>query len=79
MPTTARQIDVLTPEEVRLLIDLSSRRSPTGVRGRALIALLYGSGLRISEALALRPKDVDLDGCAVRVHDGKGGRARTAT
>ncbi len=44
-------------------------------RDRALIALLYRSGLRVSEALALYPKDVE--GGAVRVLRGKGGRSRT--
>ena len=36
-----RDIDILSPEEVRQLIDLLSRRSPTGIRSRALIALCF--------------------------------------
>jgi site-specific recombinase XerD len=36
-----------------------SRRAPTGIRNRALLAVLFRSGLRISEALALYPKDLD--------------------
>ena len=75
---TLREIDILSPEEVHTLIHLVSRRSPTGVRNRALLAVLYGAGLRIAEALALRPKDVDLDRLTVRVHRGKGSKARTA-
>ena len=71
MPTH-REIDVLSPDEVRALMDACSRRAPTGIRHRALIALLYGSGLRISEALSLRPKDLDLDALTVTVHSGKG-------
>ena len=67
-----REIDVLSPEDVRALMDACSRRAPTGIRHRALIALLYGSGLRISEALAIRPKDLDLDALTVTVHSGKG-------
>ena len=70
--STHREIDVLSPDEVRRLMDACSRRAPTGVRHRALIALLYGSGLRISEALSLRPKDLDLDALTVTVHSGKG-------
>lgn len=77
-PEPCREIDILAPEEVRLLLDLCSRRSPTGIRNRALIAVLYGSGLRIAEALALMPKDVHLDDPAtIRVHRGKGNKART--
>ncbi|MHC4404387.1 MAG: hypothetical protein ACYTG0_32430, partial [Planctomycetota bacterium] len=35
-----------------------SKRAPTGIRNRALIAILYRGQLRISEALALKPKDL---------------------
>ena len=73
-----REIDVLSPDEVRVLLDLCSRRSPTGTRNRALIAVLYGAGLRIAEALALLPKDVHLDDPpSIRVHRGKGNKPRT--
>jgi integrase len=41
------------------------------------VAVLYRSGLRVREALALDVKDIDLDACAVRVLRGKGGRSRT--
>jgi len=53
-----------------------SRRGPSGTRNRALIVLLYRTGLRIAEALALSLKDVDPDAGAVRVLRGKGGKAR---
>jgi integrase/recombinase XerD len=67
----------LTPDEVRALINATSRRASSGVRLRALIAVMYGSGLRISEALALKPKDVSTTGCYIRVLDGKNGDYRT--
>lgn len=73
-----REIDLLDPEEVRHLMAACSRRAPTGIRNRALIALLYGSGLRVGEAIALRPKDLDLDGLAVTVQAGKGDKRRVA-
>jgi site-specific recombinase XerD len=67
-----------TPEpldaaEVLAIMDQCSRRAPTGIRDRALIALMYRTGLRISEALALRPSDVDHDRRTVTVRNGKGG------
>jgi len=53
------------------------RHAPTGLRNRALIALLYRTGLRINEALSLYPKDLELTDGSVRVLNGKGGRSRT--
>ena len=57
----------LTPGEVAAMLDACSRKAPTGIRNRALLTLLYRSGLRVSEALALRPADVDLDKHAIRL------------
>ncbi len=69
--------EVLTEEEVSKLMRACSHRAPTGIRNRALIALLYRSGLRINEALLLYSKDLELDKGAIRVLNGKGGRSRT--
>ncbi len=67
----------LTPDEVRALIRACSPRAPTGIRNRALVVVLYRGGLRIAEALALMPKDLDRGAGTVRVLNGKGKRART--
>lgn len=66
----------LTVAEVRALVQACSATSSLGLRNRALIATLYGGGLRISEALALRPKDVDVAAGSIRVLRGKGSRDR---
>ncbi|MCI0365717.1 MAG: site-specific integrase [Phycisphaerales bacterium] len=68
--------EVLSDEEVRALM-LACGQSTTGIRNRALIALLYRGGLRIREALSLWPKDLDLTNGAVRVLHAKGGKSRT--
>jgi site-specific recombinase XerD len=60
---------------VAAVIGECSPRSRTGIRNRALLTLLYRSGLRISEALALRPSDVDLKRHTCRVLHGKGDKA----
>ena len=65
----------LTPEEVWSLIDACGR-GPAGRRNRALILTMYRAGLRVSEALALRPKDVDLERGQISVLHGKGDRWR---
>jgi len=69
--------EVLSDAEVCALMQACGRYTPTGLRNRALIALLYRTGLRINEALSLYPKDLDLKGGSVRVLFGKGGRSRT--
>ena len=69
--------EVLTKEEVLALMEACSKRAPTGKRDRALICLLWRGQLRISEALKLKPSDVDLETGLVRVLVGKGGKSRT--
>src|SRR5207248_3333790 len=53
------------------------RKAPTGIRNRAMLTLLYRSGLRVSELLALRPSDVDLAKRRLRLLDTKSGKAQT--
>src|ERR1700691_5729220 len=72
-----RPAEVLTEAEVRSLLAACSRRAPTGIRDRALITVLYRAGLRIEEALDLKPADVDPDRGTVRVLHGKGDHDRT--
>lgn len=69
-------VEILTSSEIGALIAQCSSRAPTGIRNRALIACLYRGGLRISEALALKPKDVDHRAGTVTVLHGKGDRRR---
>jgi site-specific recombinase XerD len=66
----------LTDAEVRALLRGCSHRAPTGIRNRALIVVMVRAGLRVSEALALRPADVDAVQGTVRVLHGKGDKAR---
>src|SRR5262245_9474267 len=68
--------EILTNDEVcRLLAACAT--TPTGLRNRALIALMYRAGLRVGEALDLYPKDVDPAAGTIRVLHGKGDRSRT--
>ncbi|MCP3963608.1 MAG: tyrosine-type recombinase/integrase [bacterium] len=71
-----RPIDILTPDDVQALIATASNRAPSGIRNRALIAVLYFSGIRLAEALALLPRDIDLKTGEINVRYGKGGRQR---
>jgi integron integrase len=61
---------VLTRDETWRVIDAMSGRA------QDLAILMYGSGLRLSEAIGLRVKDVDVESRAVTVRSGKGGKDR---
>jgi integrase/recombinase XerD len=65
----------LSPAETERLIDAANGVTPRALRDRALVELLYGAGLRISEALGTTRSSVDLDGRLVRVL-GKGSKER---
>ena len=69
--------EAFTEHEVRALIAACSTRGVTGHRNRALLAVLWRTGVRISEALELRPHDVDFKHGTVRVRLGKGLKPRT--
>lgn len=68
--------EILTPDEV-LAIMAQRPDTVVGIRDRAIIAVLYRAGLRVGEALALQPKDLDLRGGSIAVLHGKGDRRRT--
>lgn len=68
----------LTVDEAQRLIDTIKGNGALAVRNRALIAFMWRSGLRVSETLALKPADVDVDNGAVRVLDGKGRKDRVS-
>jgi len=68
--------ELLSPDEAAALVHASSGRAPTGLRNRALVAVMYRSGLRPGEALALVPADVDLAAGTVTVPARKGGTRR---
>jgi integrase/recombinase XerD len=76
LPRRARRLPrVLSPAETERLIDAAVGSTPRALRDRALVELLYGAGLRVSEAVGLEKGGVDLDARIVRVV-GKGGKER---
>jgi integrase/recombinase XerD len=66
---------VLTEDEVARVLAMPDPATPVGSRDRALLELLYASGLRVSEATSLDLGDADLSEETVRVV-GKGNRQR---
>jgi site-specific recombinase XerD len=76
LPKRGRRLPrALSPGETERLIDAATGSAPRTLRDRALVELMYGAGLRVSEAVGLEKGGVDLDGRIVRVL-GKGGKER---
>jgi integrase/recombinase XerD len=67
--------DVLSVEEVKLLLSTPDTNKPAGSRDTAMIELLYAAGLRVSELINLKLQDVNLEAGFVRVF-GKGSKER---
>jgi integrase/recombinase XerD len=65
----------LTVDEATAMVEAPVLSSEAGLRDRAILELLYGAGLRVSELTGLDVDDVDLEVGAVRVL-GKGGKER---
>jgi site-specific recombinase XerD len=68
--------EVLLPDEISAMVRACSPRAATGIRNRALLITGYRTGARISELLALHPKDVDVENGTLTILHGKGDRHR---
>jgi integrase/recombinase XerD len=76
LPRRARTLPrTLSPAEAERLIEAASGTTPRSMRDRALVELMYGAGLRVSEATGLHRRSVDLDERIVRAL-GKGSKER---
>jgi len=67
---------VLKSDEMAKLLDSIDPSTPDGGRDRALYELLYSTGARAGETVAMEVDDVDIDERMVRIRCGKGGRQR---
>ncbi|MCC5832815.1 MAG: tyrosine recombinase XerD [Chlamydiales bacterium] len=65
--------EVMTQDEVNRLLEAPDSKTPAGARDRAILEVLYGSGLRVSEVCSLSLYSIDER--SVRV-TGKGGKER---
>jgi integrase/recombinase XerD len=76
LPRRARTLPrTLSPGEAERLIEAASGTAPRALRDRALVELMYGAGLRVSEAVGLDRSAVDLERRLVRCL-GKGSKER---
>jgi integrase/recombinase XerD len=76
LPVAARKLpQVLSAEDVRKLLAQPNASKPLGARDKAMLELLYASGLRVSELVTLRTAQVNFQGDYLTVK-GKGGKSR---
>jgi integrase/recombinase XerC len=67
---------VMTESAVAELIEADERATPAGLRDRAILEVLYSSGLRVSELTGLCWRDLDAELGMVTVRSGKGNKDR---
>ena len=67
--------DVLSIEEIEKILDSIDLSKPEGHRNKAIIEVLYGSGLRVSELINVKISDINFDDNFMRI-TGKGGKER---
>src|SRR6185312_11514181 len=65
----------LTPDEVETLMKAARKRGRYGQRDAAMVLVAYRHGLRVSELVALRWRDIDLDHARMMVRRLKGSEA----
>jgi integrase/recombinase XerD len=77
-PSTGQRLPrpILTQIEVKRLLLQPNTSVTQGIRDRAFLELLYSTGLRIGEAVALTVHDIDLEAGLLKVQSGKGGKSR---
>ena len=73
-----RKLEVLSEEQISLLLKQPNCKLKKGRREMAILSLLYDSALRITELLNLKVNDINLNGIkSVHVLHGKGNKKRT--
>lgn len=66
---------VLSYDEVDDLLEMPDVTKKDGLRDKAMLEVMYSSGLRVSELLSLKLKDINFEECVIKVH-GKGNKER---
>ena len=75
-PTVAKTLpEILTLKEVEELLEQPNIKTPLGIRDRAMLEMLYATGMRVSELTRLPMNQVNLEGGYVLLY-GKGSKER---
>ena len=65
----------LTTEEIDMLLEMPDLNSHRGIRDKAMLEIMYASGLRVSELLALKREEVNFNRGIIKIR-GKGSKER---
>ena len=78
LPKVRKQLPkaILSIDEVQHLLSQPNTLAPQGIRDRAILEMLYSTGLRRTELATVKVQDVDLKASTVFVREGKGGYQR---
>lgn len=68
--------NVLTPQEASRLIEATPTEKPRDIRDRAMLEVLYATGIRRAELIALTIYDLDLNVATLKIEHGKGDATR---
>jgi integrase/recombinase XerD len=68
--------EIPTEEEIARILAAPDLRTPLGIRNRAILEVLYSSGLRRQELINLNLSDIDLENGYLRVVQGKNKKDR---
>lgn len=71
---SARQLELITPQELGRLLNAPKSNSLRDLRDKAILELLFSTGLRVSELCSL-PRDINIEATELSVR-GKGGKIR---
>ena len=75
-PKLPKKLPVFLAEScIQKMMDLPDAATDEGIRDRAVLEILYGTGMRLSELVGLTLGDIDLANCTVKV-EGKGRKQR---
>lgn len=77
MAEAKRLPEVLTEEERKALLAQPNPKAPTGLRNLCIMRMMLGAGLRVSEVVNLRVRDIDWMSGKLMVRQGKGKKDRT--
>jgi integrase/recombinase XerD len=68
--------DTLSVPEVEAMLATCNLKSPLGIRDRAIMEILYSTGIRKKELLGLKPEDINFEEGILKVREGKGDKQR---